>query len=84
MLVRAGWGTAYAVVADRLMFSADNGDAGLEPWVSDGTPEGTLMFADLHPDRGSGPTSFVALGSGVLFQADDGEHGPEPWFLPMP
>ena len=33
----------------RLFFVADDGQAGQEPWISDGTPEGTRMITDVTP-----------------------------------
>jgi ELWxxDGT repeat protein len=69
----------------RLVFSCStqdgNGyDSGLEPCVSDGTPEGTRLLADLRPDGGgSKPTAFAAFGGAVYFSADDGVHGRELW-----
>jgi len=39
-------GTLLAV-EHRLVFAADDGTFGNEPWVSDGTPDGTTLLADL-------------------------------------
>lgn len=33
----------------RLFFLADNGTDGMEPWISDGTEEGTVQLADINP-----------------------------------
>ena len=41
----------------RALFMADDGISGVEPWVSDGTPEGTHLLADLQPGNGSSQTS---------------------------
>jgi len=32
-----------------LYLFGDNGIDGIEPWISDGTPEGTLMLMDVNP-----------------------------------
>ena len=53
--------------------------AGREPWVSDGTPAGTQLLADLAAVGGSAPTGFVQAGGYVLFIADDGVTGRELW-----
>ena len=69
-----------AVAGGRLIF-----EAGLppdsEPWVSDGTPEGTHRLRDLRPGtaKGSSPDGFAAFGpSHVLFRAETGR-GHELW-----
>src|SRR3954470_23549626 len=33
----------------RALFDADDGTHGVEPWVTDGTPEGTYLVADINP-----------------------------------
>lgn len=76
----------------RLLFAADDGVRGRELWVTDGTPEGTRLVADIRAGAGSSDpwlqaTPFysfdraaLALGDGrAVFLADDGVHGREPW-----
>jgi len=65
----------------RIYFVADDGSAGREPWVSDGTPLGTHRLADVCPGPcSSSPKLATALPSGaMLFTADDGSSGSEPW-----
>ncbi|MEZ5962610.1 MAG: hypothetical protein R3F56_02075 [Planctomycetota bacterium] len=67
-----------------VVFAADDGLLGSEPWRSDGTPAGTGPAADVHtaaPVRGLGsdPTFFVHTGGLSVFDADDGDRGREPW-----
>ena len=71
---------------NRVFFFADDGQHGLEPWVTDGTSAGTFMLADIRP--GSNPSVIVdqyrrrplaTLGGTVFFSADDGVHGAELW-----
>ena len=51
----------------RAFFSAaGSGTPTRVPWVSDGTPEGTIQLADPVPGVGE-PSSFFALGDVVLF-----------------
>lgn len=53
---------------------------GCEPWVSDGTPSGTSLVADIRSGPlNSSPLFIGALGSQVVFFADDGISGKEPW-----
>ena len=64
----------------RVVFAADDGESGLEPWVSDGTVAGTRRVADLAPGRAaSSPSAFTAAGDLLYFWADDGDHGRELW-----
>jgi ELWxxDGT repeat protein len=66
----------------RALFDADDGIHGAEPWITDGTIEGTHLVADINPGASSSTSQFgfVALGDGrALFAAIDGAHGYEPW-----
>jgi ELWxxDGT repeat protein len=47
-------------LGDRLVFMGTDGVHGFEPWVTDGTAEGTRMLADLHPTQGSYPSTVGA------------------------
>jgi ELWxxDGT repeat protein len=42
----------------RLFMAANDGVHGREPWISDGTPEGTKLIADLNPGRGDSNPKF--------------------------
>ncbi|MBI4578305.1 MAG: hypothetical protein HY718_01290, partial [Planctomycetes bacterium] len=80
--------TTVVLVANtdiRVFFTADDGVNGRELWATDGTPEGTLLFQDLHPGPdGSSPERLTAAPGRLFFLADDGAHGVELWVLPVP
>ena len=67
------------------LFTATDGVQGLELWMTDGTPEGTVQVADLFPGEGSSePRSLLRLGDKLFLVATDAEHGREPHLLALP
>ncbi len=61
-----------------VLFRANDGIHGMEPWYSDGTITGTYMLADLEPgSEGSDPSSFTASGDTALFIARTTSTGTE-------
>ena len=75
------WGGDLVDVAGgKLWFSADDGNTGAEPWVSDGTQDGTYLLKDLVTLAASSePSTPVVLGTTTYFYANDGVHGFELW-----
>lgn len=73
---------ASALDPKRAVLAIGDADHGAEPWVTDGTPEGTELLLDLWPGpESSAPKDFVQLGEGVVaFAATDEIHGRELWF----
>lgn len=64
----------------RVVFSARDGVAGREPWVSDGTAAGTFRLGDLAPGTtGSSPELMVVSGGTVFFRAFTPATGWELW-----
>lgn len=62
-----------------ILFEAWNAD-GNEPWVTDGTPGGTMLLQDINPGAGSGlPTDYVIFNGDAWFAATDGVAGYELW-----
>ena len=65
----------YAVVGDRLFFSADDGVHGPRLWATDGTAAGTAQVAN-RPEQ---PSHFAVLGDALLFMGCDAASGCELW-----
>lgn len=66
----------------RQFFTTSSFEEGSELWITDGTPTGTRLFADLCPGQCSGtPTNFSVVGSRLFFSAQDLLHGRELWVL---
>jgi ELWxxDGT repeat protein len=71
---------ADCALAGLVFFSADDGQSGCEPWVTDGSVGGTARLADVRAGAGSSsPSGFTEFGGRVYFSADDGVHGAELW-----
>lgn len=85
----AGSSAAPIILNGKLLFVAQDGAHGYEPWVTDGTPENTKMLKDIFPGATGSTQSattnwFVGAtlfpdGNRVLFLANDGVHGAELW-----
>jgi len=61
----------------RVFFVAGDRVHGREPWVSDGTPQGTVMLGDMEPGPiGSAPRAFTPAARGVVFLTDTRESDP--------
>src|SRR4051812_27475189 len=65
---------AMGSVNGKLLFSAVDPDAGLELFISDGTPGGTKLLKDINPGPSSSDVStFVPGPSGIAyFSANNG------------
>ncbi|NPC84299.1 HYR domain-containing protein, partial [Pyxidicoccus fallax] len=81
---RVGPPIHLTAAGDTLLFVADDGTHGYQPWRSDGTAEGTGMLKNLRPDGGpaaGSPGDFFPLGTDgtFVFAASDGLSGQELW-----
>jgi ELWxxDGT repeat protein len=71
--------TEFRSANGRVFFASDDGVHGLEPWVTDGTPQGTVLVGDLQPGAAdSDPAYFTSAPHGVVFMTDTrlSRHGP--------
>lgn len=72
--------TASARIDDLIYLGGYTDARGAEPWVTDGTAEGTRMLGDIYPATySSNPEYFTKLGEYIWFSASDGVHGRELW-----
>ncbi len=84
---------AGGVADDRFVFPALDPEHGFEPWITDGSPEGTTLLRDIDTQAsGLSPwlpglyfeieerAAMAAVESGIVFPADDTAAGREPWF----
>ena len=72
---------SFCNVNGTFFFTVDDGTHGRELWKTDGTPDGTMMVADINPNGAvaSTPISLVNVSGTLYFTADDGTHGRELW-----
>lgn len=67
----------------RLLFGADNGIDGLEPYISDGTAAGTTKLVNLNPGSADSFAEYLPVPFGtmpfIIFLGNDGISGEEPY-----
>src|SRR5207248_11560562 len=67
-------------MGERLIFAGSDGASGNEPWVTDGTPAGTMQLAEIYPGPDySYPNEFVVFKNDVYFVARAPVSGFEVW-----
>jgi ELWxxDGT repeat protein len=62
-----------------VFFKADNGTAGEELWLTDGTAAGTVMLADLNSNGSSHILGGFTLGGKLIFEVQTGDATRELW-----
>jgi ELWxxDGT repeat protein len=78
LLVRSA--SAPLTPAGRRVFLSVTSSTGLEPWLSDGSPEGTVPLADIAPGvASSNPEDYTRVGDLLFFTATNEELGRELW-----
>jgi ELWxxDGT repeat protein len=73
------WLETMASMDGKVFFLANDGEHGNEPWVSDGTLEGTIMLKDINSIGDSNAQNFYVFKNKIYFAADDGVSGMELW-----
>lgn len=71
-----------AVLNNKLLICAADGEHGQELWTSDGTTAGTTLLKDIFPGTNDGVScydSLGAIGNSLFFQGNDGAHGEALW-----
>ena len=76
-----GFNAGFVAWNGRIWFDADDGINGRELWSTDGTPEGTMMSADICPGAcSSSPENLFGFQDNLWFKADAGDGtGEEFW-----
>ena len=69
----------FTVLGSKVLFGAQTGLEGVEPWVTDGTGAGTSMIRDMNPGLGNGFIASARLASSAILGVNDGAHGAELW-----
>ncbi|MDH3455046.1 MAG: hypothetical protein OEL80_07835, partial [Desulfuromonadales bacterium] len=64
---------------EKAVFAACDATNGCEPWITDGTTEGTRLIANINALGDSNPGQFTLFMGEVYFTADDGKSGVELW-----
>lgn len=76
----SGAGSITPVGSD-IFFVGNDGVLGSEVYVSDGTPAGTMLVADVNLGSfGSNPSNLSEFGGSLFFSGDTGDVGREPRF----
>jgi ELWxxDGT repeat protein len=71
---------SIVALGNQVVFSASDTNDNTEPWVSDGTAEGTYQIKDIQEgDQGSYPYNLVSAGNLVFFGARSSSNDAELW-----
>lgn len=74
--------TRFFPYGNQLIFRANDGQLGVEPWITDGTEAGTMMIQDINPgdtvsQGNSNPDNFILYNDLVYFKARSASFGDE-------
>lgn len=78
--IRQLFADKLTAVGNRLYMVATDSSNGTELWMSDGTPNGTVLVKDISPGpNGSFPQELTDVAGTLFFSAEDPLHGRELW-----
>ena len=63
----------------KVFYTVNDSTYGIEPYVTDGTPEGTHLLKDINASGNSNPMDFARYNGKVYFSAFESTHGNEMW-----
>lgn len=70
----------FAAIGPTLYFMGLDAEHGKELWKTDGTPEGTMLVADINPGvNGSNPNNLILFNNMLYFSAASAAEGAELW-----
>jgi ELWxxDGT repeat protein len=82
LLDEPAWLEAVISTGSWAFLGLQTAEHGFEPWRTDGTPEGTVLLAELEPGpSSSGPLEPTRVGDLVFFSAQTEELGRELWAI---
>jgi ELWxxDGT repeat protein len=73
-------GKKLMVLGTKLIFIGEDATNGQELWITDGTPEGTMLIKDINPgSASSNPTNIEVVDTKAYFAATNTSSGTELW-----
>ncbi|MBO6515051.1 MAG: T9SS type A sorting domain-containing protein [Bacteroidia bacterium] len=77
--ISVGVNAPFILLNDKLIFQGQDSVNNWELWYTDGTEDGTHLFADINPKGSSNAWLWHPIGNQYLFSATDGVRGRELW-----
>lgn len=65
------------ILGNKYVFTGSQGNTNFEPWVTDGTPAGTMMLSDIAPSSSSLTSAYYVFNGKAYFTVNTGPVGSE-------